>query len=100
MVVVSSDGTDGRERTQLLEHLRRSDVARMDDQIDAGERLLGLGAKQAVGVGDEPDDAHRKTQWPYLTTSCALPSAEASAYAAMMVAVASGGTLSLATGSA
>lgn len=43
---------DGRE---LVENLVASDIARVQDQIDASERVVDIGPQQTVRVGDEAD---------------------------------------------
>jgi hypothetical protein len=53
LVVVSPNRIDRRQGAQLLEDLRATDVARMNDVLNARECTNRFGAKQSVRVGDE-----------------------------------------------
>lgn len=59
-VVVSPDCIDRRNGAQLFENLGSSDVACMDDVLDARKRTDCLRAQQSVRIGDEAD----RFQWP------------------------------------
>jgi len=49
----------GGDERQLVEDLVPADIAGMQDHVDARERLVHLGAKLAMRIGNEPDDDHR-----------------------------------------
>ena len=57
-ISVAADGTDRRDRPELVEHVVSADVPRVQDEIDPHERLVNGGPKEAVRVGDEADEAH------------------------------------------
>src|SRR5215831_10991415 len=59
-VVVAADGGDGRDLLERGEHLRRADVAGVNDLFGAPQRRDRFGAEQAVRVGDDADDHGRR----------------------------------------
>src|SRR6202012_4407670 len=57
---VSSDRGNRGDATQRVDNFGTSDVAAMDDVIDASQATLRLRPEQPVRVGDEPDpEGHR-----------------------------------------
>ena len=54
-VVVAAHGGDGRDPAERVEDVRRADVARVHDALDAGQRGQRLRPHQAVRVGDHAD---------------------------------------------
>ena len=62
-VVVAFGYKDRRELRAPIEDGRRGDIARVQDEVDAAERIRGLGAEfievadegRKVSVGDKPD---------------------------------------------
>ncbi len=59
IVDVAGYSFDGRNRGQLTKNVRAADVAGMDDQLDASQRVPQLRAEETVRVGDEADDERR-----------------------------------------
>ena len=59
IVDVARDGFDRRNRGQLTKDVRSADIAGVDDERHAGQRVSQLRAEQAVRVGDETDDERR-----------------------------------------
>ena len=57
-VIVAADGSDGRQRAQLLEHRCRANIARMQDTLRALEEGSRLGPHETVRVGNETDSNH------------------------------------------
>ncbi len=55
VVVVASHGDDRRDAAERLEHLRRPDVARVQDERTPAQRAHGLRTQQPVRVGDDTD---------------------------------------------
>lgn len=55
-VDVAADGGDGGYGAEGAEDLDVADVAGMENMIDAVEGGDGLGAEEAVGVGDDADE--------------------------------------------
>ena len=55
-VRIAGDGVNGRDGRELRQNLRTSDVARVQDQLDAVERAEDVGPNEAMRVGDEPED--------------------------------------------
>ena len=55
MIRVSSDGVNRGNLAQAIQDLGPTDVAGMEDEIDAGEGRQGLGPQEAVGVRDYAD---------------------------------------------
>ena len=56
-VCVSIHSENGRDHRELVEHLVAADVACVQNQLDARERLVHVRSNEPVGVGDETDDA-------------------------------------------
>ena len=54
-VIVSAHCDDWRDGIEVIEDLLVSDVARVEDQLDAIKRLNCLRAYQPVSIGDDPD---------------------------------------------
>ena len=52
LVIIATHGDDGCHRLQALEHFRPANIAGMDDPLSTEEGCHGLGAQQAVCVGD------------------------------------------------
>ena len=58
---VSSDRGNGGDATQRIYNFGTSDVAAMNDVIDASQATLRLRPEQPVRVGDDPDpEGHRE----------------------------------------
>jgi hypothetical protein len=56
-VRVAEDRLDGGDLRQHAQDFPAADVAGVEDEVHAVERLEALGAHEAVCVGDEADDA-------------------------------------------
>ncbi len=59
-VGVAPDGVHRRDLRQGLQYLGITDVPGVNDQLDTGQGGGGLGAQQAVGVGDDADQVFRQ----------------------------------------
>ena len=53
---VAGHGLNGGNGGELHEHVRTSDVAGMEDQLDTFERAEDVGPNETVGVGHQPED--------------------------------------------
>ena len=55
---VAPDGADRRDGGEFDEHIGGTDVTRMDDQVNASQRVEHFGPHEAVRVGDETNGEH------------------------------------------
>jgi hypothetical protein len=55
-ISVARDGVNRRNGRELRQHVRTSDVAGMEDQLDTFERAEDVGPNETVGVGHQPED--------------------------------------------
>ena len=53
ILTISYSGWRWRDGGELIQYGRLADVARVDDEIAAAQEGQRLGAKRAVGVGDQ-----------------------------------------------
>jgi len=60
-VVVAAHGDDGSDRAQRGEHLRRSDVSRVYDQVTRAQSVECLAPDQAVGIRDQAEARRRRS---------------------------------------
>src|ERR1700756_3332532 len=58
LVDISLDCDDRRNLAKSADDFRTADVTGMDDVVDAGEMLLGLGAQQPVRIRDDSNSQH------------------------------------------
>ena len=64
-VHIPANGKRWRDGSKLFEDLRASDVAGMDDQVRAFQRLGRLRSKESMRVGDDTDRDGRPTHQIY-----------------------------------
>src|SRR6187551_885045 len=64
-VDIPTNGERWRDAPELFEDLRVSNVAGVNDQVRAVQRLHRLRTKEAVGVGDDTDCDGRRTHQGY-----------------------------------
>ena len=83
---ISPDGVNGRDQTKFVQHFRRADVARVQDDVTALKRLGQARIIQAVSVRDQSDlqGGRRWAGAPYQLNLMTLKTSELTRFVASL----------------